>query len=112
MKRRTTIFGLVTIMAIGGLAAVNLAPAAWADSPPVTQSIEQTQVFTVENMTCAACPITVKKAMSRVDGVKDVTVDYDAKTATVIFDSSLANVADIASASTDVGYPAAPIGDH
>ena len=33
-------------------------------------------VLDVENMTCAVCPITVKKALSRVPGVSQVTVDY------------------------------------
>lgn len=69
----------------------------------------QTRVFAIENMTCAACPITVKKAMARVEGVKEVTVDFEAKTATAIFDPAVTKVEAIANASTDVGYPATPI---
>ncbi len=69
----------------------------------------QTRVFAIENMTCPACPFTVKKAMARVKGVNEVTVDFDAKTATAIFDPAITTVEDIANASTGVGYPATPI---
>ncbi|MDE3108877.1 MAG: heavy-metal-associated domain-containing protein [Acidobacteriota bacterium] len=39
-------------------------------------------------MTCAACPITVKKALSRVEGVNSVNVNFDKKQATVTFDDA------------------------
>ena len=102
---------LITISAAIILgAAVNISTPVWGDTPVVsTQVNEQSRVFTVENMTCAACPITVRKAMARVKGVKSVTVDFTAKTATAIFDPSVATVEDIAEASADVGYPATPI---
>lgn len=76
------------------------ASVAWAseDSQIVT--------FDVEKMTCATCPIAVKKAMLRVDGVEDVSVDLDAKIAVVTYDSKLTTPSAIGSASTDVGFPA------
>jgi mercuric ion binding protein len=40
----------------------------------------------VKNMTCATCPITVKKSLEKVSGVSTVKVDYGKKTATVTFD--------------------------
>jgi mercuric ion binding protein len=58
-------------------------------------------------MTCATCPISVRKAMLRVDGVKSVDVDFDAKTAVVVYDPAVTAPAEIAAASTAVGYPAA-----
>jgi mercuric ion binding protein len=67
--------------------------------------------FTVEKMTCATCPITVRKAMQRVDGVKEVTVDFDTKTATVLYDSNLTDAKQIGDASTNVGFPATLIED-
>jgi mercuric ion binding protein len=67
--------------------------------------------FTVDNMTCATCPITIRKAMQRVDGVKEVTVDFDAKTATVLYDSNLTDAKQIRDASTNVGFPATLIED-
>jgi len=61
-------------------------------------------------MTCALCPVTVKKAMEGVPGVSSVTVDFDAKTATVVFDPSVTSADAIASASTNAGYPASVTG--
>ena len=39
----------------------------------------QTVTLDVQNMTCAVCPITVKKALFRVPGVTDAKVDFDKK---------------------------------
>lgn len=64
------------------------------------------KLFTIEKMTCKMCPITVRKAMEKVDGVVKATVDYDQKIATVIFDPKKTNTDAIALASTNIGYPA------
>lgn len=67
---------------------------------------ERTATLAVDNMTCAACPITVKKAMSRVDGVTKVEVSYDKREAVVRFDDAKTSLQAIAKASADAGYPA------
>jgi periplasmic mercuric ion binding protein len=59
----------------------------------------------VQNMTCAVCPITVKKALERVSGVTDVNVDFDHKTATLSFDPDKACLAALTKATADAGYP-------
>jgi len=76
--------------------------------PAAAQSVaaEQRAVFAIDNMTCAICPITVKRAMEGVEGVKSVAVDFDAKTATVTYDAGATDTAAIAAASTNAGYPA------
>ena len=66
----------------------------------------ETVSFTVEKMTCATCPIAVRKAMERVDGVKEVKVDFDSKTAVVTYDAAMTDATAIGAASTDVGFPA------
>jgi periplasmic mercuric ion binding protein len=65
----------------------------------------QTVTLNVENMTCAVCPITVKKALQRVPGVTDANVDFDKKTASVSFDPDKANPAALTKATADAGYP-------
>lgn len=65
-----------------------------------------TATFAVEKMTCATCPITVKTAIQRVEGVRSVDVDFEAKTATVTFDATIVAPAQIAQASLGAGYPA------
>lgn len=70
----------------------------------------QTEIFVVENMTCGLCPITVRKAMIGVEGVKSVAIDFEEKTATVVFDGSVTDTEAVAKASGEAGYPAQPGG--
>ncbi len=67
---------------------------------------EQTATLAIDKMTCALCPITVQKAIEKVEGVKHVTVDYESKRATVRYDDATTTLESIARASTNVGYPA------
>ncbi|MDH3777727.1 MAG: cation transporter [Gammaproteobacteria bacterium] len=67
---------------------------------------ELTVTFDVQEMTCATCPIAVRKAIERVDGVTQVEVSLDDHSAVVTFDSSATTAAAIGQASTDVGFPA------
>ena len=65
----------------------------------------QTVTLDVQNMTCAVCPITVKKALERVPGVTDAKVDFDKKTALVSFDPEKTTPAVLTKSTTDAGYP-------
>jgi mercuric ion binding protein len=65
----------------------------------------QTVTLAVSKMTCAACPITVKTALSRVAGVTAVSVNFEKKQATVVFDDTRTSVAALTRATTDAGYP-------
>ena len=53
----------------------------------------------------AACPITVKKAFKKVPGVAEVTVDYKAGTAEVIYDAGKVSPDELAKATTAAGNP-------
>jgi mercuric ion binding protein len=65
--------------------------------------------FSVSNMTCALCPITVKSAISQVPGVISVEVDRDLARATVSYEDTQATADAIAAASTNAGYPATEV---
>ena len=65
----------------------------------------RTATLSVPSMTCAACPITVKKALSRVAGVNNVSVSFTDKQATVSFDDSKTTVDALTKATSDAGYP-------
>ena len=52
----------------------------------------QTVTLAVPGMTCAACPITVKKALSKVEGVSKVDVGFEKREAVVTFDDTKASV--------------------
>ncbi|MER2552444.1 MAG: mercury resistance system periplasmic binding protein MerP [Thauera sp.] len=84
------------LLALAWMAATLTAPA-WAASTKVTLS--------VPTMNCPVCPITVKKALSKVVGVAEVTVDFDKREATVSFDDVKTNVEALTRATRDAGYP-------
>ncbi len=109
MKRRLMIAALSAVVGLSSLTAVGIGPTDLVGNV-IAQAAEATQtlVFAVENMTCPLCPVTVRTAMEQVSGVKSVTVDFDAKTATVVFDPAQARPDAIAKASADAGYPAHP----
>jgi mercuric ion binding protein len=81
-------------------AALALSPLAALAGAPRTVTLD------VKNMTCAVCPITVRKALEKAPGVVRVKVDLDAKTATVTFDPDKADAAALIKATTEAGYPA------
>ena len=68
----------------------------------------KTVILSVPSMSCPACPITVKKALQRVDGVEKVTVSYDPKEAVVTFDDGKTSVERLLEATTNAGYPSQP----
>ena len=72
------------------------------------QAAERTVKLAVDKMFCNSCPLTVSKAIQKVNGVKSAKVDYKTKTAVVVFDDTTASVEAIAAASTNAGYPAKP----
>ena len=52
----------------------------------------QTASFEIEGMTCAmGCAKTIEKELTNLDGVEKATVDFDKKTATVVFDKTVQN---------------------
>lgn len=107
MKRPLVITAAAAMLSLGAALAMMPVPQASAQTTAVaTETAAAT--FTIKNMTCAMCPITVRKAMEGVEEVRSVQVDFEAKTATVVFDPSAASPADIAAASTNAGYPARP----
>jgi mercuric ion binding protein len=65
----------------------------------------QTAVLDVQNMTCELCPVTVKKSLEKVPGVRQTRIDFAKKTATVTFDADKTNSAALVKATTDAGYP-------
>jgi mercuric ion binding protein len=69
---------------------------------------EKTVTLGVQNMYCAACPITVKGSLEAVPGVAKVIVSYADKTAVVTFDDARTAVPALIAATTNAGYPSAP----
>lgn len=66
---------------------------------------EQSVTLSVPGMNCPVCPITVKKSIEKVAGVKSVNVSYDNKTATVLYEGQQVDVSRIQKATENAGYP-------
>ena len=77
-----------------------------AKSTEQAQNNNQSVVLDVQNMTCAMCPITIRKALQGVDGVQSAKVDFSSKTASIIFDPKKTNSETLIKTTTNVGYPA------
>jgi mercuric ion binding protein len=84
---------LITVLA---LSAALSAPA-WAAT--------QTVALSVTGMTCATCPITIKKALNKVEGVENIEVNLEKKEALVTFDDAKTTVEALLEATTNAGYP-------
>ncbi len=65
----------------------------------------KTITLSVKNMTCAACPITVKKSLDKVEGVEKVDVSLEKKEAVVTFDDAKTKVEALLEATKNAGYP-------
>jgi mercuric ion binding protein len=78
------------------LAAILVAPASAAS---------KTVTLSVPGMTCAACPITVKKALNKVEGVSRIEVSLENREAVVTFDDAKTTVEALLDATKNAGYP-------
>lgn len=65
----------------------------------------KTVTLSVSKMTCAACPITVKKALEKVEGVEKTEVSFEKKEAVVTFDDAKTKVEALVDATKNAGYP-------
>ncbi|PMS21548.1 mercuric transport protein periplasmic component [Trinickia dabaoshanensis] len=71
----------------------------------MTWAATKTVTLSVPGMTCAACPITVKTALTRVAGVGKVDVVFEKREARVTFDDARTSVSALTKATADAGYP-------
>ena len=68
-------------------------------APPKTVTLD------VQNMTCGLCPITVKKALTKVEGVIEAKVTWEPKEAVVTYDDTKTTPAALTKATENAGYP-------
>lgn len=79
------------------LLTVLASSAAFAETKTVTLS--------VPGMNCDLCPLTIRKAVSRLPGVASVEASYEKKEAVVTFDDSKTSVEALTKATANAGYP-------
>ncbi|MEX0747505.1 MAG: mercuric transporter MerT family protein [Rhodothermales bacterium] len=102
-----------TLLVVGLLATVALIASPWiirstsgvdASISPVATAVEQV-VLQVDGMTCVSCNVTVRKALTNVEGVQDANVTFEPPQAVVTFDPSRVSIGQLVEATTNVGYP-------
>lgn len=81
-----------------------IALAAAAIPLPATAA-EKTVVLSVPGMNCAACPITVRKALQKVAGVTAVKATLEPPQAIVTFDDVRTTLDALTKATANAGYP-------
>jgi periplasmic mercuric ion binding protein len=67
---------------------------------------EQTVTISLPTIVCSTCEKNIRKAIFRVEGVKDVDIDLDKKVAEVKFIPLQTNIETIEIAITEAGYDA------
>ncbi len=70
-----------------------------------TATFAATATLSVPTMYCAACPITVKKALMKVKGVSAAEVSFEKKQAVVSFDETQTNPVALMKATENAGFP-------
>ncbi len=108
LRRGLLVVGLLAVAGliaspwlIQGTASAKRTPAASTTAPSMMQVV----VLKVEGMTCAACNVTVQKALTNLDGVQTATVTFEPPQAVVHYDPAKVAPEDLMRATTEVGYP-------
>lgn len=66
---------------------------------------EQTVTLDVESMTCPLCPVMVRKALEKTDGVKEAAVSYEQHRAVIIYDDEIIDIPTLIETTTNAGFP-------
>ena len=101
--RTTLLFALIICLTLLGHSI---------NSMNTIQAAEKTQLksitLDVENMTCRMCPVTVRKALKKIDGVINVEAKYEGNGvgwAQVTYDPVRVNLETLTKVTTQAGYP-------
>lgn len=73
--------------------------------PSISNQETKTVVLSIPGMTCATCPITVKKALEKLPGVVQVKSHFKNKTVVVRYQPNQVSPKDLLDATKNVGYP-------
>jgi len=76
------------------------------NSPALASDTTQKACYVVDGMTCAACTVTLKAAVKKLDGIISVKASVEEKSATVEFDPKRTNIDAITKAINSTGYDA------
>lgn len=75
-----------------------------ASSPPGSAQV----VFEVDGMTCPGCAAEIQETMRRHPGVTTALVDFEAKTAQLVYNPAVVSVAQLSGVIADLGFTVSP----
>lgn len=107
-RRNKIILWIITALVLGLLALPRLISYAYAVGPE-EGAVTRQVTLSVRNMTCGACPIIVKKSLTRVDGVKDAKVTLDPPRVVVLYDPAKTNPERLKEATSRAGFPSSVV---
>lgn len=101
-----------SLLVVGALAVAALIASPWliqttasaGESTAETVAMQEI-VLEVERMTCASCSVTVRKALTNLDGVHSAEVTFEPPQAVVRFDATTVTPEELTRATANVGYP-------
>lgn len=104
MKTIMSFFAIVLVFAF--TSSLSFAQDKKDDTSDNTLSAVKEVSINVPTVKCGSCVRTVTKALTSVDGVKEVVVDKREKTALVKYDASKVKISDLEAAIAQSGYDA------
>lgn len=104
-----TLLWVVAVFTVGALAYPNLAAyavsRAESKAPMVAESLPSQEVaFTVGNLTCAECTLSIAKALKNAPGVYEASIDFASKRAVVRYDAKRVGVTKLRSVIEQSGF--------
>ena len=78
-------------------------------TPPAQLDTAQLNVF---GMTCASCSSTIEREMTKIDGVKSISVSLSTEKARIDYDTSKLGIRDLVEHIEDLGFDAVPSDDR
>lgn len=87
-----------------------LVAAAMGGAHVTANAATRTVTLALPSMNCEVCPLTVKKALTKVPGVSQASVNYEKRQAVVTFDDAKTNPGALTESTKNAGYPSTVAG--
>lgn len=97
---------LVTLFTVGAMAFPEIAEHRASVKAASAPKKASAAVFTVGNITCAACSLQIVDALKKTPGVYDARVEYKIKRVEIDYDTTRIDVSRLQAAIVRLGYPA------
>lgn len=109
MYRKRFAIGVLALGVLAAVVAVSCSNQAQGRPESADSGEAVTSDFQVEGMTCWGCELAVKRAVKKLDGVREVDASHREASATVTYDPAKVTPPQIVQAIEEIGYTAEPV---